>query len=476
MGTGYFIPVIHAHFPFYTADDNCERAFADYVFSSLLPFLRCLDRLESDNVTYGMGVSFSPSLLALLARGETVQALRDNLRQIADEYNPSELAKSSPEFTRYNCLLDLYYWFNDRFKSDLPAALQNIASYGNVELIATTATNAPLPLFSACPSALHGQIGSGCDYFSRTFGLAPSCLWLEHAPYFLGMNDLLKKYGIRAFFCSAKSISHASSAVKYGANRPVWAGEGVAGFAVNPEFTAQISAGNKGYYLDSDYFCSEKDFAQQYAAAVGSEKNRGAQKYNPEAARNKADLHAGHYLSELQKNTGAGECCVVALDISWFGQKWREGAVFFDLLLRKMCFDQEQIRAVTPSAYLELEPEQQSVAPGESSLLCGETFSDYYKSGYDELLPELQLAAERLQRVSGDERVTAQMATELLLAQEDNLIVTANPDTQTDRNRKRLSRFCSLEEMLKSGVTNEQSLQALQDDSFPIGKPSAFTV
>ena len=91
---------------------------------------------------------------------------------------------------------------------------------------------------------------------------------------------------------------------------------------------------------------------------------REKQPYVREWALEKAARHAGHFLEERQKQVARDApamdrppLVVSPYDAELFGHWWFEGPEFLNFLFRKMHFDQDVVKPITPSEYLERHPE-----------------------------------------------------------------------------------------------------------------------
>src|SRR2546423_370570 len=138
-----------------------------------------------------------------------------------------------------------------------------------------------------------------------------------------------------------------------------------------------------GWDLDHEY-------VRPYIQATGDRKNTGIkyyritgkvplgekQPYDPNAARERAETHAGNFLFNRTKQIeflqaafreGPPPIIISPYDAELYGHWWYEGPIFLDYLIRKAAREQDVLRLQSPIDYLREYPEQQLAQPPMSS-------------------------------------------------------------------------------------------------------------
>lgn len=480
MESGYFLPVIPLRAVLGSAGSAAEEEYFRLVERLLLPLLRVLERLEDDGTGYGLTLVLPPALLAWFEQPAAAARLAERLRvrvrsaEIALLHKQSAATKtfSNPTGNAAEAWLegcrDRLFWFEEQYARQLGKALQRLASFGNLELIPTTATYCALPLLRAQPSALQAQILAAKDDFCVSFGTQPHGIWLPECAYFPGLEEPLARAGFSYTFASSESFASAQAPLSGGDVNPVLAGEKqLAIFALQAELTAQIASAKNGYYKDPVYLQPTQAFAE------GAEwRGRDDGDWCPTAARQRADQHAGHYLTLLQDAVehtrkslsaeAAPAALVVAVDGAFWSENWLEGVEFLDFLMRKAHYDQNIVHLSTSGRYLKADRRLQTVLPGEAGRSGQGLFAAYYAQGADALLPELQMAAETLRTSQGPGRLLRQMGRELLLAQEWRL---DDPEESLREARRHLARFCALEQSQHDGSDSAELLAGMEAET-----------
>jgi 1,4-alpha-glucan branching enzyme len=214
------------------------------------------------------------------------------------------------------------------------------------------------------------------------------------------------------------------------------------------------------------------------------------QPYDPEAARRKAELHAGNFLFNrtkqieyLRQAFGEGPPPIVIspYDAELYGHWWYEGPMFLDLLIRKAAHDQDVLQMLSPIDYLAMYPEQQVSQPPMSSWGAGGYAGVWLDESNDWIYRYLHKAADRMielarsfQDASGvQRRALNQAARELLLAQSSDWAFIIKTGTMVDyavrRTREHLLRFTRLYEQIKGNQVDEPWLGQVEsrDNLFP---------
>jgi 1,4-alpha-glucan branching enzyme len=348
---------------------------------------------------------------------------------------------------------------------------------------------------------------------SKHFGRDPRGIWLPECGYAPGIDKYLAAENIRFFFVDAHAVANAVPRPRRGVYAPVYTPSGVAAFARDPESSMQVWSAEHGYPGDPAYrefyrdigWDLPYDYVKPYLQATGDRKNTGIKyyritgkvslgdklPYDVEAARARAELHAGNFLFNRTKQIeylrsafgtqGAPPIVVSPYDAELYGHWWYEGPMFLDHLIRKAAVDQDVLKLQSPIDYLAENPSQQLAQPPLSSWGDGGYASVWLNESNDWIYPYLHKASERMielakqhQDASGvTRRALNQAARELLLAQSSDWAFIIKTGTMVDyavrRTREHLLRFSRIYDQVKGNALDEQWLASVEsrDNLFP---------
>jgi 1,4-alpha-glucan branching enzyme len=218
--------------------------------------------------------------------------------------------------------------------------------------------------------------------------------------------------------------------------------------------------------------------------------------YDPGRALDKAAEHAGNFMfnrerqiERLESTLGRRPILIVPYDAELFGHWWFEGPDWLYFLLKKIHFDQDTLRLVTPSEYLDENPTNQLAAPSPSSWGYRGYNEVWLEGSNDWIYRHLHKAAERmteLARANGGpdhltRRALNQAARELLLAQSSDwafiMKVGAVDSYARKRTNEHLQRFTRLYDEIRAGKIDEGHLASLEytNNIFPDIDYSVYT-
>ncbi len=497
-----FIPVFHAFIPVAQENSIEERFLFEYLAAAFYPLLRVFEGLENEGIDYGFTVALSPVLAGMLDNPELMLRFDDYMQwrlAAATAALAAEPEKAELVSYQISCFKDILYWHGKRYRYRPLKALFGLAAHGHIEVIFSGASNGVLPLLEGVPSAVSAEIRAGVSEYRRlTEGAELHGLWPAELAYARGCEAVLSSEGIEYIYVDESAFRDAGVPVVSGCARPVVLPRGLVALGVNRRLSRKVGLAAGAYCYDQDYLqCGSASFSElaaellpaKLSSFAGSESgpgidifNRRGGVYDPRKARDTADRHAAHYLSllteEVQRHNVDDGVVVMALEHDLTGVFWRELPLFIDMLLRKMRFDQDLIRAGSAGSYLAGGRELQEVDIADSSRASEGIFAEFYAEQREHFLPELHLGAQRLAGGSiCDERLGAQMARELLLAQgyewrfyhERGI----DEDYARERQRKRLARFAACEQLLHSGSSDPELLTALEERTPVLGSVRA---
>lgn len=518
MHKGYLAFVLHAHLPFVRHPEYDrfleENWFFEAITETYIPLLKFFHRLLEEKVPFQLTVSISPSLLAMLEDPllqerylRHIRSLRALCEQehgrVADDGHLRWLAEM------YGTLFSEAEQLFLRCEGRIAALFKRLHEQGAVELITTTATHGILPLLRARPETVEAQIVTGLRYFEQVFGFRPSGIWLPECGWTPGLDDVLRREGIRYFFVESHGIEHASVTPFHGVYAPVYTPAGVAAFGRDRGSTKEVWSAEEGFPGDPDYREFYRDIGHdldlhylqpflqsdvradtgiKYCRITGPTPHK--QPYNPEVAREKAALHAGVFMDKriahieyLHSVMEAPPIITAPFDAELFGHWWFEGPQWLDFVIRKAAFDQHCVELTTLSRYLERHPVHQVGDPVTSTWGHAGYFETWLNASNDWIYDHLVHCADRMRQLAHQHgrapvsepvrRALNQCVRELLLAQSSDwpFIITNGTSAQyaSRRVRDHVSRFHQLADGIDRGTIDDEQLRALEyiDNIFP---------
>ncbi|NLY74216.1 MAG: DUF1957 domain-containing protein [Firmicutes bacterium] len=517
MEKGYLALVLHAHLPYVRhpefPDFLEENWFYEAVTETYIPLLKVFHNLNNDGVKYRITINLSPPLLSMFKDSLLQQRYLkkiEGLIELAEKevertrWMPDfhELAKMYREHFRF-----CHYFFAEKNRCDLTNAFKELENSGNVELITCAATHGYLPLMLN-PAAVRAQIKLAVQYHYQTLNRFPRGIWLPECGYQPGVDEILRSEGLRYFFTDAHGILHGSPRPKYGVFAPIYCPSGVAAFGRDLESSKQVWSANEGYPGDYDYrefyrdigYDLEYDYIRPYLPANGlrgftgvkyyriTGKTTDKQPYNIHAGREKAALHAGNFMFNRERQIEYLESVldrkpivVSPYDAELFGHWWFEGPLWLDFLIRKITYDQNIIKLITPGDYLEMYPRNQVAVPSMSSWGYKGYNEVWLEGSNDWIYRHLHKAADRMVELAqifphadGNlRRALNQAAREVLLLQSSDWAFIMKTGTMVDyavkRTKTHINRFNNLYDQIKYNRIDPGYLEQIEskDNIFP---------
>ncbi len=506
MEKGYLSLVLHAHLPFVRHPEYPDFMEEDWLFEAIgetyIPLISMMDRLCREQVPFAFTMSMTPPLCEMLADPLLQERYDQRLRKLI-ELSEKEIqrTKGHDDFNR------LAHFYHDRFKEELRvfedicnrnllAAFRGFQERGVLEIITCGATHGFLPLMQVGERAVRAQIQVAKTNYEKHFGRPPRGIWLPECGYYPGLDRHLSEAGIQFFLVESHGILHASTRPKYGVFAPMVTPTGVAAFGRDIESSRQVWSAEEGYPGDPDYrdfyrdigFDLDEEYMRPYIHPDGIRIHTGIkyhritgkgsdhkEPYRRDWAMEKAARHAGHFLHCRQQQVshlydvldGRKPVVVAPYDAELFGHWWFEGPEFLEFLIRKIAYDQDEIRMVTPMTYLDENPVNQMATPAMSSWGSG-GYNEFWLDGSNAwVYRHLHKAAERMSELAErfpdtdglQRRALNQAARELLLAQSSDWAFIMRTDTTVEyaikRTRDHLNRFTRLYEEITGGRIDE---------------------
>lgn len=512
---GYHALVLHAHLPFVRHPEYEQFLEEDWLYEAItetyLPLLERFDRLVDDGVRFRLTMTMTPPLVSML-RDELLMKRYareiDRLCELADR----EVHRTRGDAT-YQPLAQYYrdhfghmrHLFHDRYRGDLVGAFRRLQDEGVLEIITCGATHGFLPLMQTYPEAVRAQVSVAAAHYRQNFGRDPRGIWLPECGYYPGVERALAQENIRFFFVDTHGLLDAAPRPRYGAYAGLYTNAGVAAFARDQESSVQVWSADSGYPGDPVYrefyrdigFDLDYDYIRPYIQPTGARKNTGIkyhritgkvglnekEPYNPWAARERAQVHAGNFMfnrerqiEHLANALGRPPIVVSPYDAELYGHWWYEGPDFIDAYIRKATFDQQTYKLASPIDYLAEMPEQQVATPPMSSWGAQGYAAVWLDPSNDWIYRHLHKAAERMIALARDlpdaqdslqRRALNQAARELLLAQSSDWAFIMTTGTMVEyaerRTKEHVANFTRLHDELRAGHVDAAHLSFLED-------------
>ncbi|WP_309382341.1 glycoside hydrolase family 57 protein [Cerasicoccus frondis] len=519
MAKGYLSFVLHAHLPFVRHPEFEQFLEELWLFEAItetyIPLLQNFDALERDGVPWGLTISISPSLLAML-EDELLRARYARRMKILIELceREQERLKHDPHFSY------LAKWYHDYFSRTLKyfedcdgrisQRFRALHEKGNLEVISCIGTHGFMPHLSANPATMEGQLLNGFAYFEEVMGFQPNGCWVPECAYYPGLDDRLRAHGIRFFCTETEGIEYSKPQPVYGVHAPLYTPSGVAAFGRDHGCTKQVWSAEAGFPGDGNYREFYRDIGHELdfdylrkflpgdvRSDTGIKYHRitgpGSYKagYDPESARKKADQHAAQFLFQrvshidyLDSVMNTSPVIVAPFDAELFGHWWFEGPTWLDYVLRKAAYDQSSLETISLGKYLDRNPVHQTAYPATSSWGHKGHFEYWLNGANDWMFDQITSAGDRMTRLARDfaakktvkklnDRALQQCARELVLAQSSDWPFIVSNGTSAQYAERRVRDHCSrlhyLANALEHDTVDKKELESLElmDNIFP---------
>jgi len=516
MNKGYLCIVLHTHLPYVRHPEHEDFLEEDWLYEAItetyIPLISVFEKLLQDKVDFRITMSLTPTLISMLQDPLLQDRYLKHINRLIElGHKEVERTRWMPDFQNLaNMYLTRFYETRntfERYHKDLIRAFKNFQDAGKLEIITCGATHGYFPLMEVVPASIRAQVKVAASHYERVFGRKPAGVWLPECGYYSGYDEILKETGLKYFFTDAHGVLHGTPRPKYGVFAPVYCRSGVACFARDLESSKQVWSSIEGYPGDYAYrefyrdigFDLDYDYIKPYIHPDGVRISTGIkyyritgsddkQPYDPHLAQKRAAEHAGNfmfnrqkqveYLSELMQKK---PLIVSPYDAELYGHWWYEGPQWLDFLMRKIYFDQDTLRMITPSEYLNENPRNQVIMPSTSSWGWKGYSEMWLQGANDWIYRHLHEASERMtelakgyHNVNGlTKRGLNQALRELLLAQSSDWAFILGTGTHTSyavkRTKDHLLRFTRLYEDIRANNIDEGWLADIEykDNIFP---------
>jgi 1,4-alpha-glucan branching enzyme len=517
MHKGYLCLVLHGHLPYVRHPEHEDFLEEDWLYEAItetyIPLIWVFEKLLDDKIDFRITMTLSPTLLSMLGDPLLQERYLKHINRLI-ELTHREIERTSwqPAFqglaAMYLNQFSLARQTFERYHRNLVSAFKNFQDLGKMEIVTCAATHGYLPLMDVCRESVKAQVKVAVSHYESVFGRKPKGIWLPECGYQPGQDGIFKEAGLRYFFSDSHGILHGTPRPKYGVFAPVYCrGSGVACFARDLESSKQVWSSIEGYPGDYSYrefyrdigFDLEYNYIRPYIHPDGVRINTGIKYYRitgsdnkepyvPGWARDKAGEQAGNFMFNRQKQVEylydfmqKKPMIVSPYDAELFGHWWYEGPMWLDFLIRKIVFDQDELRLITASEYLAENPRNQVITPSLSSWGWKGYSEMWLQGSNDWIYRHLHAASERMTELAKSfpnadglvRRALNQGLRELLLAQSSDWAFIMGTGTHTSyalkRTKDHLLRFTRLYDDIKAGAIEEAWLADIEykDNIFP---------
>ncbi|MEW6101636.1 MAG: 1,4-alpha-glucan branching protein domain-containing protein [Candidatus Omnitrophota bacterium] len=517
MHKGYLCLVLHGHLPYVRHPEHEDFLEEDWLYEAItetyIPLIWIFEGLINDNVDFRITMTLSPSLISMLSDSLLQERYLKHINRLIElSHREMERTAWQPNFQGLAAMyLNQFSKARETFEKynrNLVLAFKNFQDLGKLEIITCGATHGYLPLMDVCRESVKAQVRVAANHYEKVFGRRAKGIWLPECGYHPGHDEILKEAGIKYFFTDSHGVLHGTPRPKYGVFAPVYCkGSGVACFSRDLESSKQVWSSIEGYPGDYNYrefyrdigFDLEYDYIKPYIHPDGVRINTGIKYYRitgsdnkepymPHVAREKAAEHAGNFMFNRQRQVEhlyglmqKKPLIVSPYDAELFGHWWYEGPMWLDFLIRKIVFDQDEIRLITASEYLAENPRNQVITPSLSSWGWKGYSEMWLQGSNDWIYRHIHAACDRMTELAKTfhdgngilRRALNQALRELLLAQSSDWAFIMGTGTHTSyavkRTKEHLLRFTRLYEDIKSNSIDGNWLSDIEykDNIFP---------
>ncbi len=512
MEQGLLGIILHAHLPFVRHSEYPEFLEEDWLYEAIsetyIPLLNVFEGLALDGVKARVTMGLTPPLCEMLSDTLLQQRYLKHVTKLVElcesevmrtAKHPSMNETARMYLAHFSTAREL---FENRYKGNLLSGFRALQEAGAIEIITSGATHGFLPLMTRT-EARRAQIEVGRLNYRKHFNRAPRGIWLPECAYITGVDSLLAQADLKFFIIDAHAVMFGTPQPRRGIYAPTITPAGVAAFARDVETSQQVWSAETGYPGDPDYrefyrdlgFDGDYDYIKPFLHGDGVRRNLGIKYYRvtgkvdlglklpyvPSWATGKTASHANHFLEKRQAQArqlhaaiGRKPMIVSPYDAELFGHWWFEGPQFLNYLIRKIHFDQSEIRLATPIDYLDEYPDNQRQELASSSWGAEGYYRVWINGETEWMYMHQHIAEDRMIELAREHpaaegllrRALNQAARELLLAESSDwaFIITTGTMVQyaIKRFRDHIHRFNRLYDMIKSRDINESWLAEVE--------------
>ena len=506
MANGFLCLQLHAHLPFIRHPEYNsfleESWFYEAIIETYIPLLLVYEELVNEGVDFRITMSITPPLSEMFADNLLQDRFVENLSKLI-ELSEKEIKRTKgTEFFStakmyHDKLKQCYDTFVNKYNKNLINGFKKFQDMSKIEIMTCGATHGFMPLMNINKNAVNAQIETAVKNYFKHFGKYPAGIWNAECAYYPGLEEALRRWGVRFFFVDTHGILYAEKRPKYGIFAPIYCKNGVAAFGRDVDSSKQVWSAQEGYPGDADYrefyrdigFDLPLDYIGPYIHSDGirvmtgfkyyriTGRNVEKQPYNPEWAKNKVKVHAANFKFNREKQIehlcsimDREPIIVAPYDAELFGHWWYEGPDFIKELCREI-HKSNIVKMITPSEYLKKYPVNQVSTPSMSSWGNKGYMEVWLNSGNDWIYKHYHECSDKMTELANtypntqDEklrRALNQMTRELFIAQTScwAFIMTTNTTVEyaLKKVKGHLGKFIDLYNMVKSGNINDEYL------------------
>jgi len=516
---GYVSFVLHAHLPFIhhpESEDYLEEQWLyEAISETYIPLLLNFQKLVDEGVDFRITMSMTPPLLNMLdnklLQKRYIKYLKTHI----------ELAKKETRRTTYDERVNnLSHYYLERYSNDLHVfkdlyncnlieGFKHFQDLGVLEIITCGATHGYFPILYVTEQTVKAQIAVGVQTYEKYFGKKPRGIWLPECGYVPESDKYLREFGIEYIITESHGILYANPTPIYGTYSPIVSPNGVIAFGRDIESSKQVWSSINGYPGDYNYrefyrdigYDADYEYIKPYIASNGVRVHTGIKYhritgkseekdyYDVQWAKDSAERQSGHFLdSRIEQIENACNymdkppVILCPYDAELYGHWWYEGPYWLYTLFKKIYYDQDVFKLITPSEYIDKYPEIQICTPcrsswganGYSEVWLNET-NDYVHRHLHEAGNRMVELAHTFAHEKNALKIKAlnQCARELLLAQSSDWLFIITNGTMVDYAKKRIKehigRFNKLYTQIKENNIDNEFLKSIQkkDCIFP---------
>jgi 1,4-alpha-glucan branching enzyme len=514
---GYLALILHSHLPFVRHPEYEEALEENWFFECMtetyIPLLLIMDTLANEKIDFRLTMSLTPTLVTMfddpMLQSRYLRRLDKLIELSAKEITRTKSDRRTNSLARAyrRRLIEIKNAFIDTYKLDLTGAFSRLQQAGRIEILASSATHAFLPLLADDSIALITQIKTGIEHYKRAFDCRPRGFWLPECAYCPGLDNLLYRNGIRYTILETHGLTRASPAPDNGVYTPAECPSGLVVFGRDPDSSKQVWSTSEGYPGDYNYrefyrdiaYDLDHEYLAPYIHPAGIRTDTGfkyfritgktekKQLYCMKNARRKASQHAEDFILKKTARLDELGCAVpqkpvfvAPFDTELFGHWWYEGPLWLEFLIRNLSEAGTRLRMVTLPEYLTEHPQNQRVIPSMSSWGDMGYNKRWLNPKNDWIYKHLHHASRTLKRIAAElpgakgllRRALDQACRELLLAQSSDWAFMIEggktADYATKRLKTHLIRVDRLAKQIEAGAIDKKWLEALeyQDNLF----------
>ncbi len=501
---GYLSLVLHAHLPFVRHPEWEDFLEEDWLYEAItetyLPLLDVFERLYDENIDFRITMSITPTLCAMLSDELLINRYKKHLNKLL-ELSEKEIVRTQDNLAQnltakmYNQKFVRYkYLFEKKYNSFILSGFKKFQDCGKLEIITCGATHGFFP-FMIDNKSIEAQVKIAVKEYERFFNRHPRGIWLPECAYVSSVDQILSDNGINYFFLDTHGLLLGTPTPEFDVYSPIKCPfNNVFAFARDLETSKQVWSKDVGYPGDFRYrefyrdigYDLDYDYIKPYLHSDGVRRNVGLkyhkitgkncdleykQEYYPPDAMNATFEHSSNFSFNREKqieylfySMGKKPIVVATYDAELFGHWWFEGPSFIENLFRIIYYNQNVYSTITPSEYLSIEKEIQTVKPADSSW-GDKGYYEVWLNGTNDWIYRhlhkitdimINLATKYNKPNISDlkRRALNQLSRELLLAQSSDWAFIINNGTMTEyaekRTKNHINRFFKLAEFIEN--------------------------